>query len=115
MVAWTDGSVTVVVGCFGPMELTQWYNWLLRNARGWNQHKGVKLVVENAHNRFDSEVGDGRDILSVEMLVLFIYIYLMLYIGCIVTVLVVMLEFGARQMHIGGAKGKRRGGGVGSK
>ena len=27
------------------------------------------------------------------------------------TVLVVMLEFGARQMHIGGAKGKRRGGG----
>ena len=44
---------------------------------------------------------------------LFIYIYIYIYIslmpykGCIVTVLVVMLEFGARQMHIGGAKGKR--------
>ena len=33
------------------------------------------------------------------------------YKGCIVTVLVVMLEFGSRQMHIGGAKGKRKGGG----
>lgn len=33
------------------------------------------------------------------------------YKGCVVTVLVVMLEFGARNMHIGGAKGRGGGGG----
>ena len=75
MVAWTDGSVTVVVRCFGPMELTQWYNWLLRNAIGWNQHRGVKMVVENAHDRFDGEIGDGRD-----ACVVYIYIYLWCHI-----------------------------------
>lgn len=107
--------MVVVVGRFGPMELTQWYIWLLRNAIGWNQHRGVQLVVENAHNRFGGEVGDGRDIICRDACVVYIYIYLMPYKGCVVTVLVVMLEFGARNMHIGGAKGRGGGGRLGSK